>query len=160
MTKPLVYLETSVISYLTARPSRDAVTTARQILTHEWWESADRSCIWVSELVLAEVSRGDPHAAQRRLALIAGLQCLPEQANAVTLAMRLMDAGVVPMTEPEDATHIALATLSQATYLVTWNFSHFVGPDAKFKVFGALRDWGYTPPLFATPEELLEGAQP
>jgi len=160
MTKPLVYLETSVISYLTARPSRDAVTTARQILTHEWWESVDRSCVWVSELVLAEVSRGDPQAAQRRLALIAGLQCLSEQANAVTLAMRLMDAGVVPMTEPEDATHIALATLSQATYLVTWNFSHFVGPDAKFKVFGALRDWGYTPPLFATPEELLEGAQP
>jgi len=100
MTKPLVYLETSVISYLTARPSRDAVTAVRQIVTHEWWESADRSCIWVSELVLAEVSRGDPQAAQRRLALIAGLQCLPEQANAVTLAMRLMDAGVVPMTGP------------------------------------------------------------
>ena len=160
MTKPLVYLETSVISYLTARPSRDAVTAVRQILTHEWWESVDRSRVWVSELVLAEVGRGDPHAAQRRLALVAGLQCLPEPANVVSLAMRLMDADVVPMTEPEDATHIALATLSQATYLVTWNFSHFVGPEAKFKVFAALRDWGYTPPLFTTPEELLEGAQP
>jgi hypothetical protein len=91
MTKPLVYLETSVISYLTARPSRDAVTAVRQILTHEWWESVDRSRVWVSELVLAEVGRGDPHAAQRRLALVAGLQCLPEPANVVSLALRLMD---------------------------------------------------------------------
>ncbi len=52
-----------------------------------------------------------------------------------------------------------MACLGQATYLVTWNFSHFVGPEAKFKVFAALRDWGYTPPLLATPEELLEGVQ-
>ena len=148
-----------MVSYLTARQSRDSVTAVRQLLTHEWWESVDRSQVWVSELVLAEVGRGDRQAAQRRLALVSELQCLPEQLGAPNLATRLMEAGVVPVTEPEDATHIALACLSQATYLVTWNFSHFVGPEAKFKVFAALRDWGYTPPLFATPEELLEGAQ-
>jgi hypothetical protein len=65
MTAPLVYLETSVVSYLTARPSRDTVTAVRQILTQEWWETVDRSRVWVSELVLAEVARVDPQAAQR-----------------------------------------------------------------------------------------------
>jgi predicted nucleic acid-binding protein len=154
-----IYLETSVVSYLTSRPSRDTVTAARQTLTHEWWESVDPACVWVSELVLSEVGRGDPVAARKRLDLVAGLPCLPPIAAASALAQRLMNAGVVPRTEPEDATHIALACLGQATYLVTWNFSHFVGPEAKFKVFAALRDWGYTPPLLATPEELLEGVQ-
>jgi len=160
MASPLIYLETSVVSYLTSRPSRDAVTAVRQLLTHEWWESVDKTRVWVSELVLAEIARGDPQAASRRLALVSDLPCLSEQIGTSLLAVRLMEAGVVPFTEPEDATHIALACLSKATYLVTWNFSHFVGPESKYKVFTALRDWGYTPPLFATPEEMLEGARP
>ena len=62
--KPSVYIETSVVSYLTARPSRDLVTAAYQEITREWWRSARGTYEWVaSELVAAEAGAGDPDAA-------------------------------------------------------------------------------------------------
>jgi predicted nucleic acid-binding protein len=159
MSQRQIYLETSVISYLTSRPSRDGVSAARQAMTHEWWETVDKATVYVSDLCVQEISDGHPDAAAKRLALVADLQRTPEHAETNVLAERLMESGVVPRTEPEDAAHIAIATLLEFKYLVTWNFSHFVRPDAKFKVFKMLSNWGYEPPFFATPEELLEGAR-
>lgn len=55
--KPLIYIETSVISYLTARTSRDVLTAARQTWTREWWDIAHQH--WIvkaSELVVEESS--------------------------------------------------------------------------------------------------------
>jgi PIN domain len=160
MSAPLIYLETSVVSYLSSRPSRDGVSASRQALTHEWWEAVDKTTVYVSDLVIKEVSCGDPAAAVRRMGLIKSLPLVPQHDDTDDLAARLMRSGVVPRTEPEDATHIALATLHGFKYLFTWNFSHFVSPEAKFKVFSALRDWGHQPAFFATPEELLESTRP
>lgn len=151
------YLETSVISYLTSRQSRDTVLAARQLCTKEWWAQTAHSDIWVSALVIAEISRGDAMAASLRKQFVSHLLLVDAHPDAAALAQRLMAAKVVPETEAEDATHIALATLAGFDYLVTWNFSHFVSPQAKYQVFKALDSWGYKPALFATPEELLEG---
>jgi predicted nucleic acid-binding protein len=150
-------METSVVSYLTSRQSRDTVLAARQLCTKEWWAQTAHSKIWVSALVIAEISRGDAQAAQARKSFVAHLPLVDDHPDTVALAQRLMAAKVVPATEAEDATHIALATLAGFDYLVTWNFSHFVSPQAKYQVFKALDSWGYKPALFATPEELLEG---
>jgi len=35
--KPKVYVETSTISYVVARPSRDLIIAANQQVTREWW---------------------------------------------------------------------------------------------------------------------------
>jgi hypothetical protein len=107
-------------------------------------------------MVLAEISQGDLQAAQLRRQLVESLRIVEWHTGTVALAKRLMQANAVPKSEPEDAMQIALDTLAGFEYLVTWNFSHFVGPQAKYKVFKALTDWGYRPALFATPEELLE----
>lgn len=63
-----MYLETSIVSYLAVRPSRDLVTAARQQLTHEWW-ARRRSAfdIYISALVVAEGAAGDPDAAESAL---------------------------------------------------------------------------------------------
>ncbi|BDA69391.1 hypothetical protein CAL7716_035570 [Calothrix sp. PCC 7716] len=37
--KAKVYVETSVISYLTSRPSRDVVIAGHQQTTRDWWEN-------------------------------------------------------------------------------------------------------------------------
>ena len=67
-----------------------------------------------------------------------------------------MNVGAVPQTEPEDALHLALATLAQVDYIVTWNFKHMVGPSAKALLVRHIERLGYAAPLIATPEELLE----
>ena len=74
----------------------------------------------------------------------------------MALAARLITEGVVPRTEPEDALHIALAAIHKMDYLASWNFAHLVGPGPKFALQTRLAQLGYTPPLLATPEELLE----
>lgn len=157
MALPLVYVETSVISYLTSRPSRDVLTAARQTWTREWWDVADQHwSVAVSDLVLEEAARGDPVAASRRLDVLQNRYLLPIDAEARDFARRLIEVGALPASEPEDALHIALATVSSARYLVSWNFAHLVGPDAKLKLLDAIRGCGRQPALLTTPEELLE----
>ena len=95
--KPRVYVETSVVSYLTARPSRDVVIAARQVTTREWWEAAPtRFELVISELVREEASTGDPDAAQARLAAIASLPLLRTPTSVTKLAQRLVSAGALP----------------------------------------------------------------
>jgi hypothetical protein len=36
--KQRVYIETTIVSYLTARPSRDLILAAHQEVTRQWWE--------------------------------------------------------------------------------------------------------------------------
>ncbi len=155
--RPTIYVETSVVSYLTARPSRDLVTAARQTLTRDWWEQAtERWEIAISALVIEEAAKGDPTAANRRLQALRDLPSLPIRAQARDLATSLVQSGIVPASEPEDALHVAIATVSKMHYLLTWNFAHLAGPDAKQRLLDGLRTLGYTPPLLTTPEELLE----
>ena len=158
--KPTIYLETSVVSYLTSRPSRDLITAARQQITREWWELApNRWSIFISDLVIEEAARGDSSAAALRLEALQPLPVLPIETAAKELAAAIIEAGAIPGTEPEDALHIAVATVSRVHYLVTWNLAHLVGPDAKLRLLDTLRALGHTPPLLTTPEELLEIAR-
>jgi len=152
-----VYVETSVISYLTARPSRDLIVAARQEATREWWECRSvKFAAFSSQLVLREAAAGDPEAAMKRLAICQPLAMLPIDANCEALAEQLVSTGAVPPTEQEDALHVALATLSRVDFIATWNFAHLVGPVAKFRLQLAIQQLGYPPPILATPEELLE----
>lgn len=155
--KPLVYIETSVISYLTARTSRDVLTAARQTWTREWWDIAHQ--YWTmkaSELVVEEAAKGDATAAQTRLVVLDGLELIPITQEMQDFAQELIVSGAIPATEPEDALHIALATLSGAHYLVSWNFAHLVGPDTKIRLLDTIRSLGKMPALLTTPEELME----
>jgi hypothetical protein len=155
--KPRVYVETSVISYLTARPNRDFLVLARQEFTRQWWELRHNSFdAVISNLVVSEIARGDPHAAYKRAQVCEGLECLQVSPQATALAEELIRLKAIPEQEPEDATHIAIATLSNIQFIASWNFSHLVGPEAKFRLQTQLKDLGYPVALLATPEELLE----
>ena len=158
VSKPRVYVETSDVSYLAARPSRDVLIFSRQEQTHLWWDSVDKSLLTISDLVILEISRGDPIAASRRLDLVKQIVNLTYDAQAQALSVRLMDAGLVPHSEAEDALHIAQATLTKCDYILSWNFAHFVNPQAKVRLFTTLNHWGYRSPLLVTPQELLESA--
>ena len=156
--KPRVYVETSVISYLTARPSSNILLLARQQFTRELWDlqpSHFEACL--SPLVLDEASRGDPTVAANRLQVCHALPELEITGSAKTFAQQLVDVGAVPPpTEPEDALHIALATMHAMDYIASWNFAHLVGPVARFKLLNTISALGHKPPIIATPEEIFE----
>ena len=159
--KPRVYVETSVISYLTARPSRDFLILARQQITREFWEQLDTFYgAWISPLVIDEISQGDVQAAKARLQVCTDLPMLHINDAAQAFAEELIATGAVPATEPEDALHIALATIYQMDYIASWNFAHLVGPAAKFKLQTKINALGHQPPLIATPEEIYEELMP
>ena len=108
--KPRVYIETTVISYLTARPARDVVVAGHQQSTRDWWEAAsDRFELVVSELVRQEAGIGDRDAARARLSLLASLATLDAAAEADRLAETLVRTAAVPLAAVRDAVHIAIA---------------------------------------------------
>ena len=151
-----VYLETSIISYLAARPSRDLVTAARQQLTHEWWalrRTAFEVC--VSELVIAEAAAGDRDAADRRAQFIRDIALLSITDEAVDLAQKLVEAARLPTRAAADALHISVAAVHGIDYLLTWNSTHIANAEFRPKVEQACRNSGFEPPVLCTPDELM-----
>jgi hypothetical protein len=153
--KPRVYIETSVLSYLTAWPSRDLVQAAHQRVTSEWWTGRERFELFVSDAVLAEASRGDSDAARRRLAAAEGLPALIATAEAQSLANALLRAAAMPAKAAIDAAHVAIATVNGMNFLLTWNCTHIANAVMRETIEGVCRGAGYRPPVICTPEELV-----
>ena len=159
--KPSLYVETSVVSYLTARPSRDLITAARQQLTALWWSSRRSAYdLFVSPLVLEEAELGDTSAAAARLAVLEDLALVSPSLEADSLAEALMRETPLPEKAAADAVHIAAATTAGAEYLLTWNFKHIANPTLREHIDRVCRRSGYRPPTLCTPEDLLEGTTP
>jgi predicted nucleic acid-binding protein len=155
--KSKVYLETSIIGYLTSRPSRDLIIAANQQITQEWWQLRRSAFdLYVSELVIQEASAGDKNAAEQRLQALEDIPELKLSEEIVTLAERLIKDGSLPQNAVEDALHIAIATLNGIDYLLTWNFKHLANATMRYKIEGVCRLLGYEPPVICTPQELLE----
>ena len=107
---PKIYVETSGISYLTARQSRDSIAAAHQQLTRDWWSRRTRFDIYVSELVVQEAGRGDAVFATARLESIAGYPVLLINAAARSLADSILSSAVLPSKAAADALHIGVGS--------------------------------------------------
>ena len=154
---PAMYVETSVVSYLVARPSNDVRVAAAQVATIDWWESRRPAFdVYASELVNAEASRGDPAAANRRLESIADLPMLDLNEQARELARALLREGAVPSSGEVDAYHIAVAAVHGMEYLLTWNCTHIANAARRPAIEAVCRRHGCEPPIICTPSELME----
>ena len=155
--KSKVYLETSVLSYYTARSSRDLIIAARQETTREIWpkleEEFDR---YISALVIQEVSQGDRKAAEERLAAVRGMPILQIESSAEELAEVLVSRGPIPARRAEDALHIALCATNGIDFLLTWNFAHINNARLKTQVARMVEAEGYECPVLCSPDELME----
>nr|VFJ61220.1 MAG: hypothetical protein BECKDK2373C_GA0170839_108711 [Candidatus Kentron sp. DK] len=157
--KATVYIESSVISYLTSQPSRDVVTAARQAITVEWWEERRAQYeIFISALIEDEISQGDPKAAERRLALVDDIPALDITDRANVLAKDLIAQGAVPKSGEEDALHIGVATVAGMDYLLTWNFRHINNAETKGAIAKVVQQHGFVCPVLCSPEELSEAS--
>jgi hypothetical protein len=160
--KPKVYIETSIVSYLTARLSRDLIVAANQQVTQDWWEKRrDDFDLFVSQLVIREASVGDEQASGRRLAVLAPIPVLDIDAEVEALARSLLDQGVLPERAAEDALHIAIASVHGIDYLLTWNCRHIANAEIQRVVRAVCLAKGYDAPIVCTPAELMgdQGSQ-
>lgn len=153
-----VYLETTFVSYLVARPSRDLRVAAHQQATQEWWANrrhAFENC--VSQVVIDEASAGDPAEVQKRLAIIGGLPALEITEDAETLTQAIMAARLLPLNAVRDAAHIAVAAVHAIDYLLTWNCKHLANAQIARRIVLVCEKLGYRMPTICTPEELMGG---
>jgi hypothetical protein len=154
--KPKVYIETTIVSYLTARSSRDLIIAAHQQLTQEWWDNRRESFdLYISQVVIQESSAGDILMAQKRLEALETFPLLDLRLEAVALARALVEKGPIPDKAKMDALHIAVATVHGMDYLLTWNCKHIANAEMQTAVAAVCRAAGYEPPVVCTPEELL-----
>jgi hypothetical protein len=154
--KPTLYLETSIVSYYTGRPSRDLIVAGRQQITRDWWENErPKYSLYVSALVLQESQRGEPEAIKKREQALKGIPLLGTTDLTEELAGSLVKRGPIPAEYPEDALHIALACTNAVDYLLTWNFRHINNATMKSDVARIVAGFGFECPIICTPEELL-----
>jgi len=155
--KRKVYVETSVISYLTARPSKTIIGAAHQQITLAWWELRSDYELFVSQSVWQECAAGDPVAAEKRLAALEGISVLAVTQDMIRLAKSLIEQAIIPSKAIEDALHIAVSTLHHVDFLLTWNCRHIANPVIQEKIAVYLETSGLFLPIICTPEELLGG---
>ena len=152
---PKIYLETTIISYLAARPSKDLITAAHQQVTRDWWENRRRDFdLFSSQLVIQESSAGDAAVAQTRLQLLSDIPLVQVNVDCVSLGRALVEKGPIPEKAAVDALHIAIATVHGLDYLLTWNCKHIANAEMQMAVSRVCRGAGYEPPVICTPEEL------
>ena len=154
--KPKVYLETSIISYLTAVSGTDVVAIARQEITRDWWSKHRRNYeLYVSDVVEQEASLGNPFMSASRLETIRPLTKLATSERVIELAEYLVERKAVPEKASTDALHIAIATVEEMNFLLSWNFKHIVNAQMQGKIQQVCKREGYRPVTICTPESLV-----
>jgi len=155
--KQSVYIETTVVSYLVSRPSRDLIIAGHQEATRELWPKLNRDYdTYVSALVFQEAGRGHAEQAEKRLAAIKPFKMLDVDDKARLLAKKIVLGKGMPEKYPEDALHVAIAAVNGISVIVTWNFAHLTNPFTRMMVRQIVENEGYISPEICSPEELLE----
>ena len=153
---PKLYLETTIPSYLAARPSRDPILAGQQEAARQWREKKRGTYdLYVSELVLEETAAGDPAMATARHAALAGLPQLGQTAAVDALAALLLERGIIPPGAAPDAGHIALAAVHAMNFLLTWNCKHIANAMHRRRVESACAEAGLACPIICTPHHLI-----
>ncbi|MEB3229248.1 MAG: type II toxin-antitoxin system VapC family toxin [Synechocystis sp.] len=151
-----IYIETSILGYLTARPTDNLILAANLKITQDWWDEYRASLIlYTSELVADEASRGDEVMASQRQNLLQSLIFLDFTDEAVTLAQEFLQQSNLPPKASNDALHMALATVYGLDYLLTWNCKHMANAQIQRKLSQISLKLNYKLPLVCTPYEFI-----
>ncbi len=153
-----IYIETSIISYLVARLSNNLISAARQKITFDWWHTERRKYkVYISELVIAECSRGDKNAAKIRLNLASDIAILEINDACIELAELFFAKAALPEKARDDALHVAIATHYKIDFLLTWNCRHLANAHFIRKLQKISFEENLIIPTICTPEEIANG---
>ena len=154
--KPKIFLESTIPSLLVARTSRDVAIAGQQQTTRDWWENRRRHYkLHVSELVLDEISQGEPAMAAARQTVLKECAILPALDEARELGEAIVKAGLIPAKAAADAFHIATAAVHHMDFLLTWNCRHIANAAISNRLRSLCEKAGYEVPVLCTPYELM-----
>jgi predicted nucleic acid-binding protein len=155
----IIYIETSVFSHATARPSSDPTTLALQQQAKRWLtEQRPLYDVVTSQLVIDEVSLGDPDAARRRLEALDGIPVLPANPDVDSVADEIIRRHMMPAKARLDALHIATAALPGVQYLLTQNCTHIANATELPRIYKLLNELGLSGMLVCAPIEFFGGS--
>lgn len=155
--KQTVYIETTIVSYLTCWPSKDIVRRSHEILTQKWWSDRRGDFeLYTSDAVIAEASAGDASAAVERLKALAGIPRLAPTEPAIALAQQLAIVLALPARARIDAVHVAIAAVNGIAFLLTWNCRHLANGALAARIEQTCLNAGFIAPRILTPELLME----
>lgn len=151
-----VYIETSILGYLTARSTKNLIVAANMEITRDWWELRRNTfTLYTSEAVLDEAAQGDPAIAARRLEILGDFPLLDLNQAVQGLAAQFLARSNLPPKAKIDAIHIAASTVHGMDYLLTWNCKHIANAQIQGKLAEISLDCGYVLPVLCTPNELM-----
>ena len=151
-----VYVETSIIGYLSARSSNNLILMANVEATREWWDSRrSQFALYISQVVLDEVARGDSAIAAQRLEILRDFPLLEVEQAVQNLAAQFLRQSNLPLKAADDALHIAVATVYGLDYLLTWNCKHIANAQIQKKLAQISLNSGYELPIICTPYGLM-----
>jgi predicted nucleic acid-binding protein len=151
-----VYIETSLVGYLTARPSNNLILMANLEITRRWWDTRrSQFTLYISQVVLDESAEGDAEMATRRLEILQDLAVLELTEAVQDLGAQFLKRSNLPSKASDDAIHIAAATIHGLDYLLTWNCKHIANAQIQRKLTEICLDFGYKLPTICTPYELM-----
>jgi predicted nucleic acid-binding protein len=154
MSKPTVYLDTTVISAYWYE-GHDVLSLSRRILTREWWEDDRREFrIWISRITLAELQAGRYRRQVEACEMARRIRLLPMNHTISRFAETLASAGIVPRTKPNDALQMAVASVHHIDYLLTWNYAHLANPNAQLRLDNLCSEAGHRAPIMVTAESV------
>jgi hypothetical protein len=154
-----VYIETSIVSHATARPSADIQMAALQQQAREWWSShGPRYQLVTSQLVLDEAAADDPGAAAERLALLRPLPIVSIDDTVRALAREIVASAIMPHKAAADALHVAAAAVGGVQYLLSLTCSHIANARELPRIYRLLDERGFGQLLICTPAEFLGNA--
>ena len=151
-----VYVETSIVGYLSARSSNNLILMANVEATREWWDNRrSQFALYISQVVLDEVARGDRAIAAQRLEILRDFPLLEVEQAVQNLAAQFLRQSNLPLKAADDALHIAVATVYGLDYLLTWNCKHIANAQIQKKLAQISLNSGYELPIICTPYELM-----
>ena len=151
-----IYIESTIPSYVVARPARNLLQAARQELTRDWWNlKRQEHELFTSQIVLDEIAAGESETARRRLEITADLPIVDLTSAAEKLAGKILRSGLLPANADGDAAHIALATAHNLDILLTWNCRHIANGAIQVRLRRLVEASGFELPAICTPEEML-----
>jgi predicted nucleic acid-binding protein len=153
--KMRIYIESTIPSYVVARPARDLIQAAHQQLSKDWWDlEREKHELFTSQVVLDEIACGEAAMARKRLDLMANVPILPVNSEAEALTQAILDSGLLPVGADRDAAHIALATVYDLDILLNWNCRHISNAAIQSRLRDIAARAGFNLPVLCTPAEL------